>query len=122
MSLSYWYGDDAVKTEQKAKKIIVSEEIEKAGFNVLRVILFGSRSRGSYMKDSDFDFFVIIDNDIDFAKKREILGRIRIKLAELKIPNDVVIQSAKTADARKDNVGYLTYYVLKEGITIWMKM
>lgn len=106
-----------MKIEQKAKKIIV-KEIEKAGFKVLNVMLFGSRVRGNYTKDSDFDFFVIIDKDIDFHKKREILGEIRIKLAEMKIPNDLIIQSAEAVNDRKNNVGYLTYYVLKEGIVI----
>lgn len=106
-----------MKIEEIAKTIIV-KELEKTGFKILNIILFGSRARGTDTKNSDFDFFIIIDKDINFSEKRKIIGRIKIKLAELKIPNDVIIQSTKTVDERKSNVGYLTYYVLKEGITI----
>ena len=32
-------------------------------YNVRRVYLFGSRARGDYTKDSDFDFFLVLDYD-----------------------------------------------------------
>ena len=39
-------------------------------------------------------------------------------MAEFKIPNDIIIQSNSIVNMRKDNVGYLTYYVLKEGVEV----
>lgn len=100
-----------------AKKII-TEEIEKAGFKVVKVILFGSRVRGDYDKDSDWDFFVIIDNEISILLKRKTNSKIRRRLAELKIPIDIFIQSESTVNSRRNNVGYLTYYVMKEGVEL----
>lgn len=100
-----------------AKKII-TEEIEKAGFRVVKVILFGSRVRGDYDKDSDWDFFVIIDNEISILLKRKTNSKIRRRLAELNIPNDIFIQSESTVNSRRNNVGYLTYYVMKEGVEL----
>ena len=32
-------------------------------YNVRRVYLFGSRARGDYTRDSDFDFFLVLDYD-----------------------------------------------------------
>ncbi|MEM0325310.1 MAG: nucleotidyltransferase domain-containing protein [Candidatus Aenigmatarchaeota archaeon] len=100
-----------------AKKIII-EEVKKYGLEVKKILLFGSRVKGNYTKDSDWDFYVIVDKDIDFTQKRKIYAQIRKKLAELKIPNDIFIQSESVVQKRKNDVGYLTYYVLKEGEVI----
>ena len=32
-------------------------------YNVKRVYLFGSRARGDYTEDSDYDFFLVLDYD-----------------------------------------------------------
>jgi len=100
-----------------AKKIVING-IEKSGYKVEGIFLFGSRARVEYKKDSDCDFYVIVDKEIDFRQKMKINAMIRIKLAELKIPNDIIIQSSSVVNARKNDVGYLTYYVLREGVKI----
>ena len=51
------------KNLEIAKKIIM-EEVEKAGYEVERIILFGSRARGDYKEGSDWDFLVVIDKNI----------------------------------------------------------
>ncbi len=38
-----------------AKKTI-TEEIEKSGFKVIKIILFGSRARGDEKEDSNYEF------------------------------------------------------------------
>ena len=100
-----------------AKKII-KEEVEKAGFNVVKIILFGSRARGEYKKDSDYDFFVVIDSDIEYKKKWEIILNIKRKLAKKKIPNDIIIKSKREEELQKNDVGAITYYALRDGILI----
>lgn len=102
------------KEVEIAKKIII-DETQKFGLEVKAVFLFGSRAKGNYTKDSDWDFYVVVDKDLDFAHKRKLNAQIRSRLAELKIPNDIIIQSQSIVQKRKDNVGYLAYYVLKEG-------
>ncbi|MHC1592379.1 MAG: nucleotidyltransferase domain-containing protein [Candidatus Helarchaeales archaeon] len=95
---------------------VIRDIVEKNGLEIVKIILFGSRARGEYFKDSDWDFYVIVDKEITRDKKREITRKIRRKLAELKIPNDTIIQSSRLVELRKNDVGYLTHYVLKEGI------
>ena len=97
---------------------IIKKEVEDAGLKIINILLFGSRARGDYKEDSDWDFYVIVDRDMHFSEKREICRRIRRKLAGLKIPNDIIIQSASIVEQEKDDVGTLTYYVLKEGVGV----
>ena len=108
--------------KDKEVRKIIKETIEKVlkqhDVKSLKIILFGSRARGNYKEDSDWDCFVIVEGELGRGKKREITARIRMELARLKIPNDIIIQSSTTFEKRKNDVGYLTYYVLKEGIEI----
>jgi len=113
-----------MKIDKKDKEIknIIKETIKKVlkqyNIKLSKIILFGSRARSDHKEDSDWDCFVIVDRELDRGKRREIVARIRMELARLKIPNDIIIQSSATFEKRKNNVGYLSYYVLKEGVEI----
>ena len=54
---------------------VIKEEVEKKGFNVLKIILFGSRAIGKAREDSDWDFFVIIDKKLNFNENGILLMR-----------------------------------------------
>ncbi len=97
---------------------IIKEEIEKNGPKVLKIFLFGSRAKGTYRQDSDFDFFVIVDKKLSFNEKWNIIDEIKIKLAKLRIPNDIIIKSSDEVEEEKNDVGRITYYVFKEGIEV----
>ena len=100
-------------------KQIITEEAEKAGCKVEAIYLFGSRARGDYKEDSDFDFYVIIDKNIERKIKINIAGNIRRKLRiRLNISSDIIIQSMSAVNERINDIGYLTYYALKEGVPI----
>jgi|Deesub1362A_J573_1020465.scaffolds.fasta_scaffold19064_2 predicted nucleotidyltransferase len=107
-----------MNNEVEIAKKIITEEIEKVGLRIEKILLFGSRARGDYTRDSDWDFYVIIDREIPFIERRKIITCIRRRLAKSKIPNDIIIQSVSTVERRKNDVGYLSYYVLKEGIEV----
>ena len=106
----------------KEVRKMIKEAIEKVlrqyDVKPLKIIFFGSRARGNYKEDSDWDCFVIVEGELDRGRKREIIARIRMELASLKIPNDIIIQSSALFEKRKNDVGYLSYYVLKEGVEI----
>jgi predicted nucleotidyltransferase len=110
-------GETTENTLDQAKAII-TEELEKAGFKVLRILLFGSRARGDARSDSDWDFFVVVDRECGFREMQDIISRISWRLATIEIYADVIVESQKTVEQRKNNTGFLTYYVLKEGIAI----
>ena len=102
---------------EKAKTII-AEEVEKAGCKVNRTLLFGSRARGQARGDSDWDFYVVIDKELGFHKREDVASQIRFRLAKQDIFADVFVQSEDVVNQRKADTGYLTYYVLKEGVAI----
>ena len=106
-----------MKEIEIAKKIIL-EEIEKAGLKLIKILLFGSRVRDEHKKDSDWDFYVIVDKDLDHKQKWEIIREINEKLLEMEIPNDIIINSVSWAEKYQNDVGRITYYALKEGIEI----
>jgi len=97
---------------------IIKETIENKGIKVLKIILFGSRAKGTAREDSDWDFFVIIDKKLSFNEKWDIIDEIKIKLAKLKIPNDIFLKSEDEVEESKDDVGRITYYALREGIEV----
>lgn len=105
------------ETLQKAKAII-TEEVERAGYQVRRLLLFGSRARGDACPDSDWDFYVVVDRDIPLSVREELASRICWKLAWQGIFADVFLQSESVVQARAGDVGRLSYYVLKEGVPI----
>jgi predicted nucleotidyltransferase len=105
---------------EKIEKVvkIIKEEIEARGLKVVKIILFGSRAKGTPKEDSDWDFLVIIDKDSDRNTKLDIIVKIKRELALLKIPNDIIINSIREFEERKENVGYMAYYASREGKTI----
>lgn len=107
-----------MKQQLKIAIKIIREEIEKYGMELIAIKLFGSRAKGNYNKDSDWDFYIIVDKEINFPEKRKIIRSIKRRLINHNIPNDILIHSLSTVNERKNDVGYLTYYILKEGIDI----
>ena len=99
-------------------KRIITEEVEKAGYQVDRIILFGSRARGDYQKDSDWDFFVIVDKNIFKEDMKIILRNIHRRMAINNISNDIIVKSKDIYNNQKNDTGFLSYYVNKDGVNI----
>ncbi|MCL4496914.1 MAG: nucleotidyltransferase domain-containing protein [Deltaproteobacteria bacterium] len=98
-------------------KRIITEEIEKAGYKVERIVLFGSRARGDYKEGSDYDFLVAINRDISRDKKLDLTWHIRRRLARY-IASDIIIKYVNKLVKEKDDKGLISYYALKEGMTL----
>jgi predicted nucleotidyltransferase len=107
-----------METALKKAKEIIRDEVEKAGLHLEGVFLFGSRARGDFLDKSDWDFYVIIAEELGFLERARIASKIRWKFARADITADVFVQSKATVQARRRNPGFLAYYVLKEGISL----
>ena len=105
------------KELDKAKEII-QEEVEKAGLMIERIILFGSRARGDYSEDSDWDILVILKNEFTREVKRRTLRNIYRGLAGLENSYEIILMSKRDFERMKDIVGSLSYDAELEGITI----
>ncbi|MEO0248784.1 MAG: nucleotidyltransferase domain-containing protein, partial [candidate division WOR-3 bacterium] len=91
---------------------------ERAGYRVVKIILFGSRARGEARADSDWDFLVAVDRDLGFSEKEDLASDICWHLATEKIYADVFVLSASVVDEQHDNTGHLAHYALKEGAEV----
>jgi len=101
-------------TLEKAKTVI-SEEISRVGYRVNSVLLFGSRAKGEFQSDSDWDFLIVVDRVMDRETRWGAILAIKRRLAVLKIPNDIIVCSEEAVEEHKDDTGRITYYALKEG-------
>ncbi len=97
---------------------IIQEEVERAGLRVARIFLFGSRVRGNADQRSDWDFYVVVRPAAPARQRWDIADRISERLAEVGIWADVFVQNEEAVRKRKNNPGYLTFYVLREGVEL----
>lgn len=111
-------GDESMDKVLAEARTIIRHEVETAGYQVRQLLLFGSRARGEARADSDWDFYVIISADVDRKTRQRVASRICWKLAHMGIVADVFVQSERVVQERREDTGYLTYYVLKEGVPI----
>ncbi|MDX2133550.1 MAG: nucleotidyltransferase domain-containing protein [Saprospiraceae bacterium] len=65
---------------------LVKREVAKIAPNA-QVILFGSRARGDFRTDSDWDFLVLLDH----ALTRDMKNLILDKIYDLELENNTVI-------------------------------
>ncbi|MGC8734277.1 MAG: nucleotidyltransferase domain-containing protein [bacterium] len=86
--------------------------------NIKSIILFGSRARGDFKNNSDWDLLIIVDNWLSIKEKRELSKKIRTVLANLNIPSDVIIKSEIEINYFADFIGSITREALKEGIEL----
>ncbi|HAJ79864.1 MAG TPA: nucleotidyltransferase domain-containing protein [Fibrobacteres bacterium] len=108
-------------TFQEIKELsvkIIHEEFAAAGISIKQIILFGSQSRGDAGPDSDWDFLVCVKDELSFPDKAIISAKIQTLLAEKLISADVIIKSEAKLNEERDNVGFITYYALKDGIAV----
>lgn len=97
---------------------IIREEIERRNVHIVEIFLFGSRARGDFDINSDWDFLVIVGDNLEREARWDIILSIKRRLAKLKIPNDILITSVDEVKDKAKDVGDIIYYALKEGINV----
>ena len=84
-----------------------------------QVLLFGSRARGEFSIDSDYDLLIITNETFAPRTKMNWESKIRKALInKLNKPFDVIIQSKKELLEKKDLSGHIVYYAMKEAVEI----
>jgi len=104
-------------TKEQIKGIILSTA-EEIGVKIKDIILFGSRAQGNNKDVSDWDLLIVTEKTYNIKKKMQIREKINKKLAELLIPCDIIINSEKEVEIKREKIGYVTRYAIKEGIKI----
>ncbi len=83
----------------------------------VRVILFGSLVRQEEDRDSDLDFLVVLD-ELRPEDRMRLMGKIRFAISA-PVPIDVFVTDVRECERRKDVVGSLHYWPLREGIVVY---
>lgn len=85
------------------------------GFSPEKVILFGSRARGTADADSDVDLLVVMPTD----SKKDTTIEIRVALHAMGIAKDVVVVTPEEFERRRDIVGTVIYPAIREGRVLY---
>ena len=88
------------------------------GIQAEQIYLFGSRARGTAYPDSDWDVYVLVNCDLEFADRKRLTTEIKRELAQLRIPNDVLLKSNEQFHATKAYPGHIAYTVAQEGVLL----
>lgn len=81
-----------------------------------KIILFGSRARGTAREDSDYDLIIIKDNLENAAK---VEGEIYVNFVGLETPVDIILTTSEKLEKYKETVGFVYKSALKEGIVVY---
>ena len=81
------------------------------------VYLFGSRARGDFDEDSDYDLLVIVPDDAP-KERRSIHYAFASKIGT-GIPADIIPCTRTNYEASKDVVGTLSYKAKHEGVRVY---
>jgi predicted nucleotidyltransferase len=87
-----------------------------SGFSPVRIILFGSRARGTATGDSDVDLLVVTDRP---GSKRQQAVAIDLALADIRIAKDVLVVGVDELDSERDVVGTIAYPAWREGVVLY---
>ena len=104
--------------EIKKIKEIILNIAKEMNIEIDKIILFGSRARGDYREDSDYDILIVTKEKLEREKKIKFKVKVGIELIKNKIPNDLVVFSREEIEEKSNDVGCIAYYALREGIKI----
>lgn len=96
----------------------VVDEVVRA-VDPMEVILFGSVARGEDGPDSDIDLLVVLSH-IAPSEKRPMMARIRSAI-ETFAPVDVIVTDPAEIAERRDDVGSVLYWPLREGRAVYRR-
>ncbi len=110
-------GSQSISSDVVLERIrrVVYSVARRYGVGVVKIVLFGSRARGDYREDSDWDIMIVVDRRLSRRDKLRLWYDI---YRELDIPADILIVDKDTLEKYKRYPGLIYRYALSEGIVI----
>ncbi|MCW7079915.1 MAG: nucleotidyltransferase domain-containing protein [Candidatus Desulfofervidus auxilii] len=99
-------------------KRIILEVAEKYGVKVDRIILFGSRARGDFRYDSDWDILIVSETKTDRNTERRFLYECVLRLLDLDVDAELVMVSRDYYNKRKNAFGNICGTATLEGVVL----
>ena len=85
-------------------------------FSPRKIILFGSRARGTATDESDVDLLVVTDRP---GSRRLQAAAIDVALADISVGKDILVIGMEDLERERDVVGTIAYPALHEGIVLY---
>ena len=103
---------------KKIKKIILSAA-EKHGIDIDKIILFGSRARGDYKKESDWDILIVTKSSLNREKYISFYSTCIKNIFKKGIKKvDLIIMEKRIFEDRKNIINTIANEVAIEGIAL----
>ncbi len=83
-----------------------------------RILLFGSRARGDFRIDSDYDLLIIVPYSIDVKEKLTLKTTIRKLIVKAGISSDILIESEQELMCKNEIKGHIISTALSESIEL----
>jgi len=83
-----------------------------------QVMLFGSRARGDFKLDSDYDILVITSKELIPEEKMPYRTSIRKNLLSHKIFSDILIQSRSEISVKRKLTGHIIKKILDDCVEL----
>ncbi len=107
------YAGSAISADGIVRDIVSTVT---AMYDPYRIVLFGSRARGTARDTSDFDILVVVDQACNEA---ELEIAVTDALGSLPAPKDVIVYSQQSIDSYGAMPGSILYKALLDGVTIY---
>jgi len=91
-----------------------------AGFDPLRIVLFGSVARGDDGPDSDIDLLVVLPR-VDPRSRHELMSAMSLAIS-VPLAVDVFPTDPQEFARRRDVIGSLHYWPAREGRTVYERL
>lgn len=86
--------------------------------SINKIILFGSRAKGNYSENSDYDILVVLNENVENEIKIKLSCEITRKLADNWINADIIVKSEIELKQYENCIGSIIRVALKEGVLV----
>lgn len=99
---------------------LIKEFLIRNNYYIVNFFLFGSRATGKFDEDSDYDFLIVLKNEMSSVEKRNIRSSIRKFLIQQNalLNMDLIIKDLESWEWESNNIGFLSNVVKKEGVLV----
>jgi len=107
--------------ERKLKVIrnVILDVAEKHGIRIEKIILFGSRARGDYREESDWDILIVTRKRLDKNVKNRFVLEIRREIVwKLEDPIDVIVADRNKYNEYEQVYGSVIGQAASEGVAV----
>ena len=110
-------GKIVLRATEDLKKVIL-KVAEKYGVKVDRIILFGSRARGDFREDSDWDILIVTEKKLNKKTEEDFWLETKRELVFSGIIPEIIIASRDEVERYRNLRGFVYYHALTEGVIL----